>query len=234
MISLYRKELQGYFGTPFGFVFLGVFMLVSGIMFTTFNLLGANGSLAGTFDLLKNFSFILFPTLTMRMFAEERRTGAEPLLFTSRLGPTAIVLAKYFAAVTVFLSAMVATLVYVIIIVIYGDITAGSLVASYLGFILLGLAMTSICTFTSSFSENQITAAVASFGALFFLTLLASFTRSLQIPVITSVLKAIAITVRYDEFVRGIVSFGPVSYYLAITCLCLLWTVKILELRRWR
>jgi ABC-2 type transport system permease protein len=234
MISLYRKELLSYFGSPFGFVFLGVFMLISGIMFTIYNLLGANSGLAGMFDLLRNFSFILFPTLTMRMFAEERRTGAEQMLMTSRLSITDIVLGKFFAALTVFLSAMAVTLVYVGIVIRYGAPSAGSLAASYLGFILLGMAMIAICTFTSSFAENQITAAVASFGTLFFLVLLAAFTRSLQAPVVTPVLRALAITVRYDEFTRGILSPGPVTYYLALTCLALLYTIKALELRRLR
>jgi ABC-2 type transport system permease protein len=234
MISLYKKELAAYFGSPFGFVFLGIFMLISGIMFTIYNLLGANSGLAGMFDLLRNFSFILFPTLTMRMFAEERRTGAEQMLMTSRLSIADIVLGKFFAAFTVFLAAMAGTLVYVGIVIRYGAPSAGSLAASYLGFILLGMAMIAICTFTSSFAENQITAAVASFGTLFLLVLLAAFTRSLQAPIVTPVLRALAITLRYDEFTRGILSPGPLVYYLAVTCLALLYTVKALELRRLR
>jgi ABC-2 type transport system permease protein len=234
MICIYRKELLGYFESPFGFVFLGVFMLISGIMFTIYNLLGANGGLAGMFDLLRNFSFILFPTLTMRMFAEERRTGAEQMLMTSRLSIADIVLGKFLAAFTVFLIAMLATIIYVGIIIRYGAPSAGALAASYLGFVLLGMAMIAVCTFMSSFAENQITSAVASFGTLFILVLLAAFTRSLQIPVITPVLRTIAITVRYDEFTRGILSSGPVVYYLAVTCLALVYTVKALELRRLR
>jgi ABC-2 type transport system permease protein len=234
MICIYRKELVGYFESPFGFVFLGVFMLISGIMFTIYNLLGANGGLAGMFDLLRNFSFILFPTLTMRMFAEERRTGAEQMLMTSRLGIADIVLGKFLAAFTVFLVAMGATIIYVGIIIRYGAPSAGALAASYLGFILLGMAMIAVCTLMSSFAENQITSAVASFGTLFILVLLTAFTRSLQIPVITPVLRTIAITLRYDEFTRGILSAEPVAYYLAVTCLALLYTVKALELRRLR
>jgi ABC-2 type transport system permease protein len=234
MISLYKKEFLGYFASSFGFVFLGVFTLISGIMFTSYNLLGANGGLGGTFDLLRNFSFILFPVLTMRMFAEERRSGAEQLLMTSRLSIAGIVLGKFFAACTVFLAAMAATLVYVVIIGRYGALSAGALATSYLGFILLGLAMIAVCTFLSSFAESQITAAVASGGTLFFLVLLASFSRSLIIPVITPVLRAVAITIRYDEFTRGILSPGPVAYYLVVTALSLLYTVKALELRRLR
>ena len=233
MISLYKKELVCYFGSPFGFVFLGVFMLTAGIVFTSYNLLGANGDLAGTFDMLRNFSFILFPTLTMKIFAEERRNGSDQLLMTSRLGITEIVLGKYFAACSVFLAALAVTLIFVGIIFRYGAPNAGSLAASYLGFFLLGMTMIAICTFISSFAESQITAAIASSGILFFLVLLSSFARSLQVPFITPVLRSLAITIRYDEFTRGILRPGPVAYYLAVTSLSILFTVKALELRRY-
>ena len=233
MISLFKKELAGYFISPFGFVFLGVFMLTAGIVFTSYNLLGANGDLAGTFDLLRNFSFILFPTLTMRIFAEERRNGAEQLLMTSRLSPADIVLGKFFAACSVFLMALVVTLVFAGIIFSYGTPNAGSLAASYLGFFLLGMTMIAICTFISSFAESQITAAIASSGTLFFLVLLSSFSRSFSVPVVTPILRALAITIRYDEFTRGILRLGPIAYYLSVTVLCILFTVKALELRRY-
>ena len=233
MISLYKKELAAYFFSPFGFVFLGVFMLTAGIVFTIYNLLGANGDMAGTFDMLRNFSFILFPTLTMRIFAEERRNGSEQLLMTSRLSITEIVLGKFFAACSVFMAALFVTLVFVGIIFRYGAPNAGFIIASYLGFFLLGMTMIAICTFISSFAETQITAAIASSGTLFFLVLLSSFSKSLQIPIITPILQVLAITIRYDEFTRGILKPGPVAYYLALTSLAILFTVKALELRRY-
>lgn len=233
MKVLFRKELTSYFATS-GFVFLGIFLLLSGVMFTVYNLLGGNGSMAGTFDLLKNLSFILFPVLTMRMFAEERRQGTERLLLTSRLTGAQIVLAKFFAALAVFVIALAFTLLYVGIIAVYGMPNWGGLAGSYTGFFLLGMAMAAVCTFVSSFAETQVTAAIGSFGVLFFMTMLASFTKSLAIPIITPVLSVIAITTRYDAFTRGILSAGPIVYYIALTALMLFLTVKNIERRRLR
>ncbi|MDR1578833.1 MAG: ABC transporter permease [Synergistaceae bacterium] len=232
MRHILRRELAAYFSTPFGFVFLGIFMLLSGVMFTIYNLLGANGSMNGTFDMLKNVSFLVFPMLTMRMFAEERRSGIEPLLLTSRLTACQIVLGKLIAAELMFLLALFCTSVYVIIIAIYGMPDYFSLAASYLGFFLLGASMIAVCAFFSSFAENQITAAVASFGALFFMVILASFTKSLAIPFLTPVLSAAAITTRYDEFTRGILRPGPVIYYVSVVCVFAFFTVKNCEKRR--
>lgn len=234
MKHLFKKEIDAYFTTPFGFVFLGIFLLISGVMFTVYNLLGANGDLNGMFDLMKNLSFMVFPVLTMRMFAEERRAGTEQLLVTSRLSPTNIVLGKFFAALLVFVAALAVTLIYVGILARYGMPNYGSIAASYLGFFLLGAAMIAVCTFTSSFAENQITAAIASFGTLFFMVILASFVKSIDIPVVTPALSAVAITIRYDEFTLGILRPGPVVYYLAVTAVFLGLTVKNLQWRRYR
>lgn len=234
MLTILKKETAAYFSTPFGFVFMGIFLLLSGIMFTIYNLLGGNAGLAGMFDLLKNVSFIIFPVLTMKMFAEERKNGTEQLLLTSRLTARDIVLGKFFAACLMFLAALAVTFVYVGIIASYGYPNFGSLAASYLGFILLGISMIAICTFASSFAENQVTAAISSFGILFLMVMMASFTKSLDIPVIGPILSALAITTRYDEFTRGVLRMGPVTYYLGVTVVCLVLTVKNLEYRRFK
>lgn len=226
--------MQQYFTTPFGFVFLGIFLVLGGVMFTIYNLLGGNADFAGTFDLMKNLSFLLFPILTMRLFAEERRAGTEMLLVASKLSMKDIVLGKFFAASSVFLAALLTTLVYVGIVSAYGAPNMGSVLASYLGFFLLGLCMISICLFIASFAENQVTAAVASFGTLFFLMILASFTKSLNIPVLTPVLSAIAITTRFDDFTLGILRIGPIVYYAGVTLIFLLLAIKNMEKRRFQ
>ena len=232
MYYLWKKEVSSYFATPFGFVFMGIFLLLSGLSFTTSNLLGGNGDLSGMFGLLSNMSFMTFPVLTMRLFGEERRAGTENLLLTSRLTIPQIVLAKYLAAVTVFLITMLATLVYVGIIVTYGYPNLGALAASYLGYILLGTAMIAVCTFTSSLADNQVTAAILSFGALFVLVMMSAFSRSMQVPIIAPVLRAMSITLRYDEFIRGIFRLGPVCYYIGYSIIFLFFAVKNMQRRR--
>ena len=232
MWHLYKKEMELYFKTPFGFVFLGIFLILSGVMFTTYNLAGGNGDLSGTFDLLKNLTSLLFPVLTMRCFAEERRAGTDRLLTTSRLKYSSIVLAKYLAALSVFLIALVVTGIYVIVIFKYGTPNFGSIIAGYFGFFLLGAAMIALCILCSSFADNQITAAVVSFGVLFALVIFASLSKSLNIPILTPVLSALAITVRYDDFTLGILTPGPIMYFISFAVVCLFLAVKNIERRR--
>ena len=82
MYLIFKKEVSAYFSTPFGFIFMGIFLLLSGIIFTTYNLVGGGGDLNGMFGLFSNISFMIFPVLTIKMFADERRNGIEPLLLT--------------------------------------------------------------------------------------------------------------------------------------------------------
>ena len=234
MIHVLKRELNAYFSTPFGFVFLGIFLLLSGISFTTYNLVGGGGDMAGMFSLLSNMSFMVFPILTMKLFAEDRKSGTEQLLVSSRLSLTAIVVGKYLAAVLVLVTALLVTGVYVAILVTYGYPNLGGIAGAYLGYLVLGMAMIAVCTFASSLAENQVTAAIASVGFLFVLVMLASFSRSLPIPVFSDILAALALTTRYDEFTRGIFRAGPVVYYLAYIVVMIFLTIKNMERRRLR
>ena len=232
MFSIIKKEMAAYFTTSFGFVFMGIFLLLSGLTFTMSNLLGGNGDLLGMFGLLANISFMTFPILTMRQYSEERKSGTEHLLLSSRLSVTDIVLGKYFAALLVFLLTLLATAVYPIIIICYGSPNVGGLLASYLGFFLFGSAMIAVCSFTASFMENQVTAAIAGFGLLFVLVMLASFSKSLTVPVLKQVLSALAVSERYDEFIRGIFRPGPVAYYIGFSSVFMFLTVKNIRRRQ--
>jgi ABC-2 type transport system permease protein len=173
-----------------------------------------------------------FPILTMRQYSEERKAGTEHLLLTSRLSVTDIVLGKYFAALLVFLLTLVATGVYVIILLIYGTPNIGGLLASYLGFFIFGSAMIAVCSFTASFTENQVTAAIASFGLLFLLVMLSSFSKSMTIPVLKDIFSALAVSQRYDEFIRGVFRPGPVSYYICYASVFVFLTVMNIKRRR--
>jgi len=232
MIAMIRKEIEAYFTTPFGFVFMGIFLLLAGLTFTMSNLLGGNGDLLGMFGLLANISFMTFPILTMRQYSEERKAGTEHLLLSSRLTATDIVLGKYIAALVVFLLTLLVTAAFPIILVIYGDPNIGGIFASYFGFFLFGSAMIAVCSFIASFTENQVIAAIASFGLLFLLVMLSSFTKSVEVPVLKEILSALAISARYDEFIRGIFRPGPVSYYICYAAVFLFLTVMNIKRRQ--
>ena len=121
MLAIYRRELQSYFFSPLGYVFMGSFLFVSGIFFAFGNIMSVSSSF-GT--MLSNVSFIFMlvvPILTMRLMSDERRTKTDQLLLTSPVSLWSIVVGKFFAACTVFLLTLVLTGVYVIILPAYGS-----------------------------------------------------------------------------------------------------------------
>ncbi len=215
MWRIFRKEVGAYFSTPFGFIFMGVFLLLSGIVFCTYNLLGGGGDLMGMFGLLSNMSFMIFPVLTVKLFADERRAGTEPLLPTSRLTCAGIVVGKYLAAGFVFLVSLAVTLVYVVILKAYGFPDFVAIAGSYLGFFLLGMALIAVCVFTSSLAESYLTAFIASFGTLVGLTMVGALSRSVQVPVVSGLISALAITRQYDAFIKGTFALGPICYFIS-------------------
>jgi ABC-2 type transport system permease protein len=148
------------------------------------------------------------------------------------LSVSGIVLGKYFAALVVFLLTLLATAAFPIILVIYGDPNIGGIFASYFGFFLFGSAMIAVCSFIASFTDNQVIAAIASFGLLFLLVMLSSFAKSVEVPVLKDVLSALAISARYDEFIRGIFRPGPVSYYICYAAVFLFLTVMNIKRRQ--
>jgi ABC-2 type transport system permease protein len=232
MISIFKKEVSGYFSTPFGFIFMGIFLLLSGIVFSTYNLVGGGGDLNGMFGLLSNMSFMIFPVLTMKLFADERRAGTEQLLLTSRLSTGSIVLGKYLAASFIFLLTLAVTGLYVLILIIYGYPDLQAIAGAYIGFFLLGLTFIAVCTFTSSLAENNVTAAISSFGALVGLTMAGAFSRTVQLPVLSDIISALAITRQYDEFIRGVFRLGPIVYFISFSAVFIFLAILSLGSRR--
>jgi len=233
MISIFKKEVSAYFSTPFGFIFMGIFLLLSGIVFTTYNLLGGGGDLNGMFGLLSNMSFMVFPVLTIKLFADERRAGTEQLLLTSQLSPAQIVLGKYLAACFVFLVTLLVTGVYVVILKAYGYPDLLAIAGSYVGFFLLGIAFIAVCTLTSSLAENYLTAAILSFGALVGLTMIGALARTVNVAILTPALSALVITKQYDEFVRGVFRLGPIIYFIGFSVVSLYLAIISVGKRRY-
>jgi ABC-2 type transport system permease protein len=184
MLTILKKEIKAYFSTPFGFIFMGIFLLMSGIAFTTYNLLGRRADIYGMLGIMRTLSITAFPVLTMRLLAEERHMGTDQLLLTSRLSVAAVVVGKYLAALFVLFVTLLANSLYVIILFFYGEPTIGAILGSYAGFFLLGASFTAICLFASGLAENQVTSALAAFGMLFALVIIGSLSASVRLPVL--------------------------------------------------
>lgn len=175
MLAVFKRELKAYFTSPIGFVFVGLFLALSGIFFAVGNLLPGNPEYAGFQGTITFvFSLFLVPILTMRLLTEETRQHTDQLLITSPLSVTDIVLGKYLSAVAVFLLTLVVTVLYPVIMSFFAllGLEGWKIVGGYVGFFLLGSAFIAVGLFFCSLTDNQIVAAMSTFAALLFIWIL--------------------------------------------------------------
>lgn len=166
MIAIFLKELRSYFFTPLGWVFIGLFLSISGIFFTVSNIFTGSVYFASYLSQILFIFLLLVPLLTMRLYSEEMKLRNDQLLLTSPLTLTAIVFGKYLSAFFVFFIALIFTLIFPLIIALHGDLAVAESIGAYLGFLLIGAAYIAIGTFISASTSNQIIASLLTFFAL--------------------------------------------------------------------
>lgn len=172
MLAIYKKELKSYFLNMTGFVFIGFLLLMAGIFVTAYNLLLAYASLTYAIGSIQIVLMLTVPILTMRIVAEEKRSHTDKLLYSLPIPLWKIVLAKYFAMLTVFLIPTLILALYPPILSIFGSVPLAPSYAALLGFFLLGTTLIALCMFLSALTESQIIAAVTGFGTVLGLYLL--------------------------------------------------------------
>lgn len=236
MLAIFRRELQSYFYTPLGYVFMGVFLLLSGIFFLSGNLLQMNSNLGVMFDSMSFLFMLIMPLLTMRLLSEEKRARTDQLLLTSPLPVGAIVVGKYLAAVCVLALTMLCTFPCVVILFIYGTPHAPLIASGYLGFFLLGASYVAVGILMSAVTESQLTAAVATFGVNLMIQFVESVGPSLDVPFLPwlpSAIGWVSLYDRYYAFTAGLLSTADLIYFLTFILVLLFLTAQVVDRRRW-
>ena len=229
MLALLGKELKTYFLTPTGWIFMGVFLLISGILYSL-QLVFAQSPEYASYLMSLLFLFILVvPLLTMRIFTDEKRFNTDQLLLTGPTGLWSIVLGKYLAALSVFLITTAVTLIYPILLSFHGRLDWPVIVGTYAGFILIGAAFIAIGVFVSEAVEGVVGAAVLTFAVLvltFFIDFLQPYMPTTNIAglVWVAILMSVALFRLYSAGRNAVVT-GIVSIAFA-AILVVLWFVS--------
>ena len=233
MRAIFRKEMQSYFYTPAAYVFMGVFLMLGSIFFGVSNLAARSGNLLTLFSQLSYLWLLLSPILTMRLLAGERRQRTDQMIFSSPCSLSAMVAGKYLAACAVLLLAVICTLVYALLVAIYGTLYIGETLVGYLGLILQGCAFIALDLFVSCFAKSQMTAAVAGIGANLLIWLSDVVAAAVSVEAVSSALNFISLYQRFAPFARGQLSLSNVLYYLLFIFVMLFLSVRVLDARRW-
>ena len=232
MKAVWKRELQGYFLTAAGYVYLCVFLTVSSVLFYLAILSQRSGDLPTFIGEMSYLWMLLSPVLTMRLLAEEKQKKTDQLLLTSPVSLPRIVLGKYLAAVTVLLAATLLTLLYVLIVSLYGKVYPAELAVNYLGFVLQGCAFVALDLFISGCAGTPVTAAVLAFGANFLLWILDLLENAVQAKWISGTLQFCSLYARNEPFLMGQLSFAGVLFDLSVIALFLVLTVFHMNRKR--
>lgn len=241
MFSVYKKELQSFFFTPFAYVVTALFMFLFTFMFN--NALGVLEKPTFQFSFAEIFYNVIFyfifliPILTMRTFSDERKFGTEVLLMTSPVSVIQIILGKYLANITVFIFMIASSSFFPIFAASHGEVVMGQLICAYVGFFFWGAMFIALGQLISSFTENSIIAAVIGEIIMFMIIFIDDFSMTkfiAQYPKIQSFIYAFAAQPRFAYFSQGFIRLSDLVFFISAILVCLSWNYISIERRRWK
>ena len=229
---IYRREIRSYFQSPVAYVVIVVFLAIVGWFFTSDLFLINVASLRIVFELVPLVFLFFVPAITMRLLAEEKKSGTLELLATRPVRDVEIVLGKFFAAWTLLAAALAPTLIYLITLSALGSPDPGPVITGYLGLLLMGGVYIAIGIFASSITEHQIVAFIVSL-----LIILALFMADKVLvfvpPAVASTLEFISIDYHFENIARGVIDSRNLIYFGSVLGFALLLATTSLERRKW-
>ncbi len=232
---LFKKELMSYFNSPIAYIFIGVFLIVGNwLFFSSFFVLG-QASLRSYFVLLPWIFLFLAPAVTMRLWAEEKKSGTIEFLLTLPITDWQIVLAKFFGALAFMSITLLLSITLPISAAFLGNIDLGPIIGSYLGALFLGGSYLALGLFISSLTKNQIIAFVLGFAASFGAFIIgADFVLAGAPQFAVPVMKFLGLGSHFYNIAKGVIDSKDVIYYLSFIFLFLWLNVMTIEKRSWR
>jgi len=232
MKNLIKKELGHYFNTPLGYIITILFAIFVNFFFVKDIFVVNSASLRPFFLLLPWFLLIFIPALSMRSFAEEKRTNTIEVLLTLPYSETKIVLAKFLSIFLVIIIALSLTLSLPFSLFLLTKIYLPEVFVGYLGSTLLGLSFSSLSLFFSSQTKNQVLSFLFSTITLFFLLILGSDFLSSYLPRnIQEFFISLSPFYHFQNFVKGIIDFRSLFYFFSFNFLFIFLTILELEKR---
>lgn len=249
-LTIFRKELQSYFNSWIAYVLMGLFALLTGYFFYIFvaifvqRSMQAMGGRGGPMDvnewvirpLLQNISVIglfLIPAITMRLFAEEKRSGTIELLATSPVRDIEIVVGKWLAALTLYASILAVSALNIGLLYFYGKPDLYPILTGYLGLLLQGGCLLAIGTFLSNTTRNQVIAGTATFAVCLLLWVM-DWVSAYETAAWAKVVSYLSVTTHFEPFAKGVIDSKDVVFYLSMIFFGLFLTSRSMESVRWR
>ena len=231
-----RRELSSFFYSPIAYVAMFLFLGVAGYTFAFEDFQpGQPVAMRAIFERMVWLLVFVLPVLCMGLLAQEWATGTIETMMTAPVSESDLVVGKFLGSFAFFVFLLIPTLLYVVLLRIYGRPDYGPIISGYLGLILVGGLFVAIGLFCSSLTRSQVVAAVASAGILFLVTVVPYYASGeAALPTYMRRVTDQGVMARYVDFSKGVVDTGNLVYFLAATGVFLFLTVKVMESRRWK
>jgi ABC-2 type transport system permease protein len=253
IIAIANKELRSYFASPIAYIVIGIWALLFGYFyyailhfFVQQSLQMSQFGMQGPQSMNVNQQLIrpliqntlilmlfLLPSLTMRAYSEEKRSGTIELLLTSPVTDFQIILGKFVGAMALFSVMLGVTLIHIALLFVYGHPEWKPILTAYIGLLLMGGCFISLGLFISSLTRNQIVAGMVTF-AVFLLLWVITWIGSAAGPQVEKVTNYLSIVDHYDDFGKGVLDTTHLIYYVSFITFGLFLTAKSVDSERWR
>ena len=233
MQAVLKRDLRSYFTSPLGYVFIAAFLAVMNAFFYLTNVMNASSDISNVFGFMQFILIFTVPLLTMRLFSEEFKQKTDQLLITSPTSVFKIVMGKFFAALSMFSIAMVATLLYLVIIAAFGQPNVKEVLANYIGIYCVAAAFLSIGLFLSALTENQLVSAILALAVFLAMYLVDYSGIGQKNAILNNFLYAISMFRRYSNISRGVLAIGDLVYYISVASIFIFLTTRVIEKKRW-
>ncbi len=242
-MAIFDRELRAYFLSPMAYVILTFFLIGNGVIFTIIvSYLNDPRFLQRItpFQLFFDSFFywlvliVVTPILTMRLISEELKTGTIESLMTAPVSETQVVLAKYLASLTFYVFLWLPTLAYALIISRGGSLDWGPILGGYVGVLGMGAMFLAVGIFGSTFSKNQIVAAMGTFAMVFVVFVLTFLENLVTDETTKTVLGHMNLLQHMEDFSKGVIDTRHLVYYASTAALFLFLTSRTLAAKKWR
>ena len=225
--------MRSYFTGVIGYVFLVLFLAIGGAVFCLTTLFSMSASVANYFTYMLIFSAVILPLLTMKSFADERKTRTEQLLLTAPVSISGMVFGKFLAALTMFAGALLVNSLYFLVLIPYAKLQFAVLIGNFCALLLVGTVFIAIGVFVSSLTENQLTAAVGTMAIILVLLVIGVVNTLLPSNFwLRYVFDCISIFSRFQSFISGIFDLSSIIYYLSVGAVFIYLTIRVYDRRR--
>ena len=235
ILTLFKKELRSYFNSPIAYIFIIVFLVITNWMFFGRFFLVGEVTMRPFFDVLPWIFLILLPALSMRVWAEEKRSGSMELLLTLPIQDWQAVAGKFLAVVTFLLFALLLTLSTTLTVFALGEADGGEIISGYVGAVLFGGAALAFGSFLSSLTKNQIVAfLITAVGLFAFIIIGQDYVLIPVSGIFASIVHFLSLSSHYNVIARGLLDMGDIVYLLGFIFFFLFLNTKVLQSRYYK